>query len=100
MERKRGSGQTVGERAGESSDDEPARSSQTRLIRRARWLLVNALPQLAVALAEQAEKGSVPHMKLLLEMLGLDKGGFAAREIKVKERTLEEILMEQWHKEP
>jgi hypothetical protein len=61
---------------------------------------MKALPKSATQLAEKASEGSVPHLKLLLELVGLDDGGMVLREAAPKEKTLEEILMERWAMEP
>ena len=39
-------------------------------------------------------------MKLLLQLLGLEDGALSRKEEGPKEKTLEEILMEQWRNEP
>ena len=81
-------------------EQELARSRQTRLIERARNRLLGALPDMATALAAKAKAGSAPHMRLLLQILDLYDGGLAEQQVQVKEKTLEEILMEQWNREP
>ena len=62
-----------------------------------RDVAMQSLTEIATKLAEMAKGGSVPHLKALLQMSGLDKGGPVARP---KSRTLEEILMEQWRNDP
>ena len=72
----------------------------TELIDDARRSLMKAIPGTATALAEGATSGSVPHIKLLLQLVGLDEAGFAPVVAKPQEKTLEEIVMEQWYQEP
>jgi hypothetical protein len=104
MERKRVGGRFV--RADEMSGvagrtrKTAVRSRHSRLIDQARKLLVEAIPEIAAKLVTDAKTGSVPHMKLLLQLLGLEDGGLTAKESSRREKTLEEIVMEQWHKEP
>lgn len=57
------------------------------------------LPEVVRALAREAASGSVPHTKLFLELTGVLKSGLGAAEKVKKERTLEEILVEQWERE-
>ncbi len=76
------------------------RSRKSRAIREAGRTLMDAVPDVSMKLAEEARKGNIQHMKLLLQLLNLDEGGLTPREAGPKEKTLEEILMEQWHKEP
>jgi len=83
----------------EPAGDE-GRSRRQGLIDRARRSLEESIPEVAAKLAEQAKEGSVAHMKLLLQLLGLDDGGFVVVEPGKREKTLEEILLEEWHKEP
>src|SRR5580704_8560739 len=73
--------------------------SDAELIGLARKSLMEAVPQTVTALAEGASGGSVPHIKLLLQLVGLDEGGFTPNEVKPKEKTLEEIVMEHWYRE-
>ena len=77
-----------------------SRSVHSLLIGRTRKRLMEAIPSIVNTLLEKAETGSVPHMKLLLELSGLDKGRLAPRQEERREKTLEEILMEQWRNEP
>ncbi len=74
--------------------------TEPELIDRARRTLMQAVPAVTRALAENAEKGSLPHIKLLLELLGLDGGELSSEEVHPPEKTLEQILMENWAKEP
>jgi hypothetical protein len=70
------------------------------LIKWARKRLMEAIPEAAKALATGASSGSVPHIKLLLELVGLDEGELGPETECRREKTLEEIVMEQWRKEP
>ena len=70
------------------------------LIQSARRSLMQAIPETACALATGASGGSVPHIKLLLQLVGLDEGSMGPETAKRREKTLEEIVMEQWRKEP
>ena len=58
-----------------------------------------ALPGVVHALAAQALTGSVTHLKLFLELSGSLKSGLAAPEKTVRERTLEEVIVEQWEQD-
>ena len=81
-------------------EDEASSAGFVELIDRARKSLMLAIPDSADALAQEARKGSVQHIKLLLQLVGLDEGGLALKEVRPREKTLEEIVMEQWAKEP
>ena len=74
--------------------------SDAELIDMARKSLMGAVGDTATALAEGASGGSVPHIKLLLQLVGLDEGAFAPVVVRPKEKTLEEIVMEHWYREP
>jgi hypothetical protein len=78
---------------------EPVRSDG-ELIEAARRNLVGAVAKATAALAEHAEKGSAAHIKLLLQLVKLDDGALASRETRPKEKTLQEILEEQWANTP
>jgi hypothetical protein len=78
---------------------EPGRSDSA-LIETARRNLVGAVATATAALAEQAGKGSAAHIKLLLQLVKLDDGALASRETRPKEKTLQEILEEQWANTP
>ncbi len=86
------------EDAGETLDEGERNVAET--IESARRTLMDAVPKSAKALAEEAETGSVPHIKLLLQLVGLDEGKLVSDEVKPRERTLEEIFMERWNSEP
>lgn len=70
------------------------------LIDDARNNLMEGIPKAATALVVGATKGSVPHIKLLMQLVGLDDAGFAPVVVRPQEKTLEEIVMEQWNREP
>ena len=74
--------------------------SDAELIEVARKSLMGAVREAATALADGAKGGSVPHIKLLLQLVSLDEGGFAPIVVRPKEKTLEEFVMEQWYREP
>ncbi len=61
--------------------------------------LAEALPGIVRVMVKKAKQGSVPHMALLLKTAGLDQRGNLIPQIVRRERTLEEILMEQWEKD-
>jgi hypothetical protein len=86
--------------AGEAVPGTRADWSDAELIGLARKSLMEAVPDAAAALADGASGGSVPHIKLLLQLVGLDEDGFTPKEVKPKEKTLEEIVMEHWYREP
>ena len=90
----RGNGCEEAESAGDG------RSRRQGLIDSARRSLEESIADVADKLVEQAKAGSVTHMKLLLQLLGLDDKGFVVVEAGKREKTLEEILLEEWHKEP
>jgi hypothetical protein len=83
----------------EGSGGEVAVSHAER-IEKARLTLENGLQNVVAKLTDEAIKGSVSHMKLLLQLLGLEDGALSRKEEGPRERTLEEILMEQWRNEP
>ena len=70
------------------------------VIETARKELMEAIPRVMDALIAEARRGSVQHIKLVLQLMGLEEGGLASKDMRPKEKTLEEILMEQWEKEP
>ena len=65
----------------------------------AKWIVAQALPHVSRKLAEDAKGGSVNHLKLFLEIAGLLKGGLAMPEEIRQEKTLEDLLNEQWEKD-
>jgi hypothetical protein len=70
------------------------------MIDEVRDTMTRSLPGSAAALAEKAREGSVPHIKLMVQMLGLDKGAFVPAESRPPEKQLAEILLEQWNQLP
>ncbi len=58
--------------------------------------LVNALPELMQVLLEKARKGSVTHIKLLMQ---LERDLAHPEPEEQRGKNLEEILMEQWAKD-
>lgn len=104
MTRKQGAGRSVSEGGGAppSMTDEvrQERLPHAELMGRTQEQLLETLPLILDTLLEQARAGSLPHMKLLLELCGLDKGKLAPQEPAKREKTLEEILTEQWRNEP
>jgi hypothetical protein len=84
----------------EISGPSETQSLRNKGIDRARRTLEEAIPEVAAKLAEQAKEGSVAHMKLLLQLLGLDDDGFVIAEARPQEKTLEQILLEEWQKQP
>ncbi len=83
----------------ESSGREENMSHAAR-IEKAAITLEGSLQPVIEKLTEEAKKGSVSHMKLLLQLLGLEDGALGRQEEGPREKTLEEILMEQWRNEP
>ena len=80
---------------------EPTRKKvgMRQAVTEARREVALALPAIVRALAEQALTGSATHLKLFLELSGALKGGLAAPEKVVRERTLEEVIVEQWEQD-
>jgi hypothetical protein len=74
--------------------------SHAARVEKAAITLEGSLQAVMVKLAEEATDGSVSHMKLLLQLLGLEDGALSRKPEGPKEKTLEEILMEQWRNEP
>ena len=108
--RKRVEGKFVPEEAVvAASGDEPAvktagvrriaapRPKYCRTFARARF--AEAMPEIAETLLTQAKGGSVAHMKLLIELSGLNKGDVVPRATKKRGKSLQAILEEEWQKE-
>lgn len=74
------------------------RPRHCRTFARARF--AEALPEIADTLLEQARKGSVAHLKLLVQLSGLDRGDLVPKAAKRRGKSLEAILMDEWSKEP
>jgi hypothetical protein len=101
MPRKRIKGRFAKENGEPHTTPEPMpvgapRPANCRKFARARF--AEQLPKIMVKLTEQALDGSVPHMKLLLELTGLDKAE-PPQTAQRKEKSLEAILLEQWRKD-
>ena len=73
------------------------RPKNCRLYTRAR--LAEELPAVTRTLLREAKKGSIAHLKLLVQISGLDKGSVTPEPKKHKGRNLEQILMDEWAKE-
>ena len=72
------------------------RRRKLQLLESARNQLWNALPDFAAALVERAREGSVAHLKLLIELGVLEKGMLKAKRTARKEKSVGELLMEQF----
>jgi hypothetical protein len=55
-----------------------------------------AMPAVVMSLVGMATKGSVPHIKLLIQISGLDKADVVPAKRMKREKNLEEILKEAW----
>ena len=66
-----------------------------QLLEASRNQLWNALPDFAAALVQGARKGSVPHLKLLMELGVLEKGMLEGKATSRKEKSVGDLLMEQ-----
>ena len=62
--------------------------------------LASALPEIADALIDRAQQGSLPELKMLVQMSGLDEKGAAGAAERRRGKSLEEMLMKDWRKEP
>lgn len=62
--------------------------------------LAKALPEIANALIEKAREGSLPELKMLVQMSGLDEKNASGSVEKRRGKSLEQMLMEDWRKEP
>ena len=62
----------------------------------ARARVAEALPVLMPALLEQALRGSVPHLKAVMQLAGLDKGDVVPRKTKRRGKSVGAVLLEQW----
>jgi hypothetical protein len=80
----------------ETTDWQAGSAEAAWLLSESRRTLHASLPKLMQKLVEEAEKGSVTHLKLLLQLMGLEDGGLQVQELRPKEKTLEEILRERW----
>ena len=80
--------------------DFAAEEDDGALVEQAGKMLRQSIPAVVRALLEGAEKGGVTHIKLALELLGVDKGSFAGKKVHPEEKTMEEIFLEKWNREP
>ena len=78
-----------------------ARGSRPRSFKRyMRERLAAALPEIADSLIKAAIGGKIAELKMLLEMSGLNEKDLAPDPLKRRGKTLEEMLMDDWRKEP
>ena len=66
----------------------------------ARRQFAEALPEIAAMLLVGAKDGSISHLKLLVELGGLEKGSLGPTVKKRKSKSLEEVLIAEWRKQP
>ena len=64
----------------------------------ARKRIAEEMPTLIDMLLDQARQGSLGHLKVLVQLAGLDKGEVKPK-VQRREKSLEAILMEQWAKD-
>ena len=64
----------------------------------ARKRIAEEMPQLVDMLLEQSKQGSLGHLKMLVQLGGLDKGEVTPK-VQRREKSLEAILMEQWERD-
>ncbi len=83
-------GRAVATRAG------APRPKQCRSFTRKR--MAEQMPGLVEMLLKQAHEGSLGHLKILVQLAGLDKGEVTPV-VKRREKSLETILLEQWEKD-
>ncbi len=62
--------------------------------------LAKALPEIANVLIDKAQQGGLAELKMLVKMSGLDDRVAQGTEAKRRGKTLKEMLMEDWRKEP
>ena len=74
------------------------RPRHCRTFTRARF--AEALPEIAETLLKQAKKGSVAHLKLLVQLSGLDRGELVPKAQKRKGKSVTATLLEEWRREP
>ena len=75
----------------------PPRPANCKAFARARF--AEAMPDIMAKLLEEVIKGSVPHLKVVLELTGLDKAEVTPPRARRKEKSLETILLEQWKRD-
>lgn len=57
--------------------------------------IAERMPEMVDLLMKQANEGSLGHLKILVQLAGLDKGEVRPP-VKRREKSLEKILLEQW----
>ena len=70
------------------------RPTYCRAFTRARF--AEALPEVTATLLREAKKGSVAHLKLLVQISGIDKGEIKPAGKKRRGKGLEQLLKEAW----
>ncbi len=70
------------------------RPTYCRAFTRARF--AEALPEVTATLLREAKQGSVAHLKLLVQISGIDKGEIKPAGRKRRGKNLEELLKEAW----
>lgn len=60
----------------------------------ARARLAEALPELTEALLRESHKGSLPHLKAMVQLAGLDKGEVVPRKTRGRGKSLAAVLLE------
>ena len=76
-----------------------ARKGMRAATAEARRRVAEALPEVISTLATRAKDGDAASLKLFLEVSGVLKGGLAPAARERREKTLEEILFEQWERD-
>lgn len=100
------------ERNGDATEGDPKRAGEAdrsragkkaprpafcRVYARAR--VAEAMPALIRQLLEEAEKGSLPHLKVLVQLSGLDTGEVVPQSGRRKGKSLERVLKERWEQD-
>lgn len=75
----------------------PTAKGVKRFMRRC---LAQAMPEIAKTLLTAAKAGKLPELKIAIELSGLHDKNITAKTPKRRGRTFEEILMDDWRKEP
>lgn len=75
----------------------PPRPGRAKAFARARF--AEALPGIMDRLLKEVLDGSVPHLKVVLELTGLDEPELAPAAGRRKEKSLETILLERWKRD-
>jgi len=77
--------------------EQPARRVRPRFCRvYVRNRIAHDLPLIVDALLERAMEGSVPHIALMLKTAGFQEKGSLVPAVQRREKSLEQILLEQW----